>query len=94
MPRITVLRGPAAGGDDSASMRPGRNAPDNRVEAERGPHLELVASMRPGRNAPDNPPRGRARLAGHPPASMRPGRNAPDNLPSSPVAPPVTIELQ
>ena len=62
-----------------ASMRPGRNAPDNTGIIGEAP-MKGLASMRPGRNAPDNaanppvPRRGIAR------ASMRPGRNAPDNL--------------
>ena len=64
-----------------ASMRPGRNAPDNVV----APHLEdveLAASMRPGRNAPDNLYEA-VDSAGESRASMRPGRNAPDNQTST-----------
>ena len=34
-------------------MRPGRNAPDNRIWS-RVPETRSNASMRPGRNAPDN----------------------------------------
>ena len=49
-----------------ASMRPGRNAPDN--ETPKGiPGFDDAASMRPGRNAPDNqrkPERMRGDMAG------------------------------
>ena len=80
MPRITRRQAQEGVGGMIASMRPGRNAPDNAsglaLVGERGP-----ASMRPGRNAPDN-----HRLRGGPgeraAASMRPGRNAPDNAPT------------
>ena len=37
----------------AASMRPGRNAPDNAAD-DRVVESPLDASMRPGRNAPDN----------------------------------------
>ena len=53
MPRITAdLRGHRLQ-PPVASMRPGRNAPDN-VDLVRGLMRPALASMRPGRNAPDN----------------------------------------
>ena len=77
MPRITRERAREMLESYCASMRPGRNAPDNRL-ARGGRPLPSPASMRPGRNAPDN--RGRPpRRHGDDAASMRPGRNAPDN---------------
>ena len=78
MPRITVpMRNPLL---DTlwASMRPGRNAPDNDLVT----HVFLRhvnASMRPGRNAPDNVSRVSREFCYTCVASMRPGRNAPDN---------------
>ena len=53
MPRITLRLPTRAWTDIWASMRPGRNAPDNPEGRVRGP-LQRMASMRPGRNAPDN----------------------------------------
>ena len=54
MPRITRERAREMLESYCASMRPGRNAPDNRL-ARGGRPLPSPASMRPGRNAPDNP---------------------------------------
>ena len=53
MPRITMRPGDRSPGRVVASMRPGRNAPDNLVLGDRR-DPEAEASMRPGRNAPDN----------------------------------------
>ena len=55
MPRITTMTSHGHGlhGSPVASMRPGRNAPDN-VQEECEGEGEVGASMRPGRNAPDN----------------------------------------
>ena len=78
MPRITRTSFPPKAETETASMRPGRNAPDNM--RRRGFNIvKAKASMRPGRNAPDN------EIAKYcdeevDGASMRPGRNAPDNL--------------
>ena len=81
MPRITrrFPCGRRAGGGP-ASMRPGRNAPDNDGAAS-AVVVVRVASMRPGRNAPDNNCGGPHKLTDRGRASMRPGRNAPDNMP-------------
>ena len=77
MPRITLIRRVRILRNGKASMRPGRNAPDNEGRAGVSQPDDL-ASMRPGRNAPDNrAARLAARISGI--ASMRPGRNAPDN---------------
>ena len=53
MPRITGVRDAQRAAARQASMRPGRNAPDNVL---RGGEVrpDAPASMRPGRNAPDN----------------------------------------
>ena len=77
MPRITRAGDQGGFRYDLASMRPGRNAPDN-AEVDASVIVEIFASMRPGRNAPDN---GIVRFADPRAAfaSMRPGRNAPDN---------------
>ena len=54
MPRITFAAELRLQDLGRASMRPGRNAPDN-VPIFRIPTEEMNdASMRPGRNAPDN----------------------------------------
>ena len=53
MPRITGGDRGRALAARAASMRPGRNAPDNPV-GEVGAERRGGASMRPGRNAPDN----------------------------------------
>ena len=53
MPRITLQPRRLDAQTFLASMRPGRNAPDNRTAS--APTLAIAkASMRPGRNAPDN----------------------------------------
>ena len=61
MPRITEECTPGSLDVENASMRPGRNAPDNRADSRRRSG-ERRASMRPGRNAPDNEPAGFAAL--------------------------------
>ena len=77
MPRITRHEGLIGPARFAASMRPGRNAPDN-VEIFPLRFRRLDASMRPGRNAPDNRRESQKHhRSGF--ASMRPGRNAPDN---------------
>ena len=53
MPRRTKLEDSIHEALNPASMRPGRNAPENRGERRRKIAL-LDASMRPGRNAPEN----------------------------------------
>ena len=53
MPRITLYEAVDSADESRASMRPGRNAPDNAGNACARPGRH-AASMRPGRNAPDN----------------------------------------
>ena len=53
MPRITSGLIAAIYAQVAASMRPGRNAPDN-LDRVRLRRAAVPASMRPGRNAPDN----------------------------------------
>ena len=53
MPRITGQRRLRLDVGRQASMRPGRNAPDN-LGVARDRTDAALASMRPGRNAPDN----------------------------------------
>ena len=55
MPRITKRVFQNRPRDRGASMRPGRNAPDNVDASIAAPAGTPSASMRPGRNAPDNP---------------------------------------
>ena len=55
MPRITRIAAGCAAFQLNASMRPGRNAPDN-GDAQAAEVVDVPASMRPGRNAPDNAP--------------------------------------
>ena len=78
MPRITAPAHQVPEQRPVASMRPGRNAPDNAGLADGQQRALDAASMRPGRNAPDNGPAPAAPPT-FPRASMRPGRNAPDN---------------
>ena len=55
MPRITTLvPDPTFLDFEDASMRPGRNAPDNQRHPDPLADAHPAASMRPGRNAPDN----------------------------------------
>ena len=53
MPRITLRSPVLYEAIRDASMRPGRNAPDNPVLLGYQARW-IAASMRPGRNAPDN----------------------------------------
>ena len=77
MPRITCHPPQQPEAEIVASMRPGRNAPDN-FSGSTSDQSAAAASMRPGRNAPDNTRRVVTEDGDHR-ASMRPGRNAPDN---------------
>ena len=54
MPRRTMATHFRLPLEPRASMRPGRNAPENRDPAFTGAHGLDGASMRPGRNAPEN----------------------------------------
>ena len=54
MPRITWPDNGGIRHRPCASMRPGRNAPDNSIIQSFNQPKKEGASMRPGRNAPDN----------------------------------------
>ena len=54
MPRRTYAPRNGMSSRRLASMRPGRNAPENGEDGVRTPRGAALASMRPGRNAPEN----------------------------------------